>query len=295
MSLNSATYNFFSSSFVTTYTEAFTELLKLCTNTSKRIIAGKTNYPEENRSQKILTILLALDSDLLTDKEIEALEYCLRQLNYSLVTPTLSPLVSVTAPESTEVVEYSLNAFGGFFNLTGQDATFTLGTSSGIDAEAGIFTLTGQDASFTLGVHDEVALDAGTFTLTGQDATFTLTPSPYQLEMFLVEAVAADSGWTARFEMDNSPFTQVDLTCLNNGDSDSNTLASGDTITCSVWKTTNGSVTQEAGYVEFFIDGVSQDLQSFTTAETVDFAAARVYNFTGLSTTSVLRVEIQEA
>jgi len=285
----------FSSTFITAQTVSFTEYLKLCTNTAKKIVAGKQPGPAESRSIRMLTILRALDSDGLTAKEIEALEYCLLQLNFSLTTRTLSALVDVSAP-AEEAQNYSLNAYGGYFNLTGQDATFSQAYQ--ITAESGSFSLTGQDATLELALDYDFAAGQGSFVLTGQDASFTYTPpaDPYLLEMELAEAIAGLPTWRAVFDMESSPYTQDILETTGNGDTDTGSLTETGNIVCTVYKITNSGIAEDAGTVDFLLNGGSQDTQNFIASDNLDGSGTnyKQYIFTGLSPGDILKASVIE-
>jgi len=86
----------FSSTFITQYSDAFNELLRLGTLSSQKKVEGEESISSDETASRMLTILQALDSPDLTEAEIEALEYCLLRLNESLVTPTV---VSLLPPE----------------------------------------------------------------------------------------------------------------------------------------------------------------------------------------------------
>jgi hypothetical protein len=82
----------FSQSFITQYSDAFDELLRLGAIAAQNKIEGKSTKAEDSKANRILTILQALSSPGLTNKNIEALEYCLKRLNESLAIPTVASL-----------------------------------------------------------------------------------------------------------------------------------------------------------------------------------------------------------
>ncbi len=278
----------FSDSFRAAYTTAFSEYLRMCTVTSTRLIEGKQSGIEEKLASRMLTILIALENDHLTDKEIEALEYCLLQLTM-VTTPTLDPIVTVS-PEAPTVVNYQIHANAGIFSLIGQDAAFTL--THAIVFEFGSFSLAGQDATFLL-THSFVA-DQGSFILTGQSALFTHTRPRYDLELELAEAIVGSPTWNAYFEMLSAPLDTDTLSATGNGSTDSGELTGTGDILCNVYKTTNGGIAEEAGTVEFFVNGISVYSQNFVATDDVGIGVPKTYTFTGLSNFDVLKVVVTE-
>ena len=158
----------FSEDFIQLYCSSFKEYLKLSTHSAKRIVAGKQPGTQEERSERLITILRSLYVGNLTAKEIESLQYCLLLLNRTLRDRNLSAIYTPDGcpPESEE---YFINAFGGLFTLTGQDVTFQIAIS--IEAEYGSFALNGQDVTFQIAISIEA--EYGSFTLNGQDVTLT--------------------------------------------------------------------------------------------------------------------------
>jgi len=195
----------FSTSFLDTYYTSFTEFLRLMTEASERMIDGKESKSRVATANKFYTILTALKTTGLTDKEIEALRYCLLNLN-----PNLSDISQITeGPPATVAEAFTLVANTGLFNLSGQDVDFSIGDSATLDV--GSFTLNGQDVEFS--DSNTVDLDVGSFALTGQDVDFTYTApaDPYLLEMELAEAIGGTPTWRTIFDMESSPYTLVDV------------------------------------------------------------------------------------
>lgn len=95
----SPTVETFSDGFIAQYADAFDELLRLVSLASQNKIDGKESKSEDETAQKIITILRALNSSDLEDKEIEALEYCLIALNKSLAVPTVDPVIVGLLPD----------------------------------------------------------------------------------------------------------------------------------------------------------------------------------------------------
>lgn len=60
----------FGNSFVNQYQSAFTELVRLGSLAYQKKIQGKDSINEDLKSEKIFTVLQALDSDGLSNKEI---------------------------------------------------------------------------------------------------------------------------------------------------------------------------------------------------------------------------------
>lgn len=89
----------FSDGFIAQYSDAFDELLRLVSLASQNKVDGRESKNEDETAQKIITILRALNSPDLDDKEIEALEYCLIILNKSLAIPTVDAVVVDLEPD----------------------------------------------------------------------------------------------------------------------------------------------------------------------------------------------------
>jgi len=91
-------YNTFGAQFLADHSEAFSQVLTLGQVISENIAAGKQSKAEYYRLQRLFVILEALDTPDLTDKEIEALEYCLVNLTESAFTNTVEPVYLYVAP-----------------------------------------------------------------------------------------------------------------------------------------------------------------------------------------------------
>jgi len=116
----------FSSTFITQYSDAFNELLRLGTLSAQKKVDGEESISSDETASRMLIILQALDSPDLTEAEIEALEYCLLRLNESLVTPTV---VSLLPPELVpgEIVDLLTFEVG-----TGSDVVDSFGDGSDV-------------------------------------------------------------------------------------------------------------------------------------------------------------------
>ena len=115
----------FNSAFIIRYSDAFNELLRLGTLASQQKIEGKSTVETDSKAQRLLTILQALNrSNDLDSDDIESLEYCLRRLNESLATPTVSSLlpdslvpISATVTGSFNIGTENDSGGGGFSAL----------------------------------------------------------------------------------------------------------------------------------------------------------------------------------
>lgn len=281
----------FETSFVTQYQVAFTELVRLGSVASQKKVDGKDTKFEDSKAERIFTILQALDSEGLTAKEIEALEYCLISLNDSLVVASVPEIVTVS-PEAHVPVVYRLRAWAGLFNLSFQ--SFNVIRPYILVAERGSFALNGQDVIFNTVRH--MAAERGSFALGGQDVGLTYVPyvpptPPYDLEMSLAEAVASAPTWEADFDGEV-------LSVTGNGSTDTGTLvyASG-TVNVTVHKVSNGGITEDAGDVTFLINGAADGPPtSFLVGANYDGGPGNIitHTFTGLSAGDTLKVEIVE-
>lgn len=165
----------FEPSFVTQYQPAFTELVRLGSVAAQKKVQGKDTLKEDDIAQRLFIVLQALDSDGLSVKQVDALEYCLLRLNESLSGPTVEALVNVSL--TTTPSQYTLRAWAGLFNLSGQDVDLDYG----LVAEHGVFALSGQDVSFIF--RHTLTAEVGSFSLSGQDADLVFyrscLPGPY--------------------------------------------------------------------------------------------------------------------
>lgn len=85
----------FSSSFVSAYSLAFQEFVAIGSNISQRSLIGKETDADQDRNNRLLKLLEALDCGELTTKEIEALTYQVNSLLESQFVPTVNPIYSV--------------------------------------------------------------------------------------------------------------------------------------------------------------------------------------------------------
>jgi len=85
----------FSSSFITEKQTAFTEFVTIGSQLAQNVIIGKESINSNERANKILKVLEALDCPDLTAKEEEALDYQLAGLLEGQFVPTVTPLYSV--------------------------------------------------------------------------------------------------------------------------------------------------------------------------------------------------------
>lgn len=283
----------FETSFVTQYQNAFTELVRLGSVASQKKVYGKDTKFEDSKAERIFTVLQALDSDGLTAKEIEALEYCLISLNDSLVVASVPDIVTVS-PEAHVPVVYRLRAWAGLFNLSFQAFTVIRPNRYVLTAERGSFALNGQDVIFNTVRH--MAAERGSFALGGQNVGLTYVPyvpptPPYDLEMSYAEAVGGTPTWEADFDGEV-------LSVTGNGSTDTGTLvyASG-TVNVTVHKVSNAGITEDSGDVTFLINGGADGPPtSFLVGENYDGGPGNIitHTFTGLSAGDTLKVEIQE-
>lgn len=282
----------FSSTFITQYEVAFTELVRLSYVGAQKIVDGEDSSVEDKRAERMFICLQALDSTGLSAAQIESLEYCLRRLNHSLAVPTITALVTVTPPaEEAEAIEVVL--FGGNFGFDGGDMAMGLSLST-LVLGGGDFAFDGGALGITL--NSSVSLAGGDFSFNGGDLTITYTPvgDPYILEMELAEAIAGTPTWVTKFDMESSPYTQDTLTCTGNGATDTGELTESGNIVCTVYKTSNSGVAEDAGTVEFFLNAVSQDSQNFIASDNVGVGFPKTYIFTGLSPGDILKAFVTE-
>jgi hypothetical protein len=277
----------FSTAFLTLYYTSFTEFLRLMTESSERMINGKESKSRVATANKFYTILTALKTTGLTDKEIEALRYCLLNLN-----PNISDISEVTEEPTVEAESYTLIANAGLFSLSGQDIEMSMANT--LVADHGSFALSGQDVE--LSASNTLEVDHGSFALTGQDATFTYTPAEYFLEMELAEAISGSPQWRAVFEI-ISPADSDTLNVTGNGATDTGTLHAESDVVCRVYKVSNSGIAEDAGEVEFFLNAVSEGApDTFIATDNLDGTGAnyKTHTFTGLSPDDVLKVLVTE-
>jgi hypothetical protein len=278
----------FETSFVTQYQPAFTELVRLGSVAAQKKVEGKDTLKEDEIAQRLFIVLQALDSDGLTTKQVEALEYCLLRLNESLSGPTVEALVNVTP--TINLVDRIMRAWMGSYTMTMQEVVMTL--TRRLTAEPGAFLLSGQSVGFTYNRY--LALSLGAFTYSGVPATFTYTEiDPYEYGLLLNEGVAGSPSWRAIFDHVTGT-RQLDVT--GNGDSDSGPQKSTNNVTVTVWKTSNSGITEDAGDVVFQLNSSPVDTQTFLAANNLNGSGAnyKQYVFTGLSPGDQLDVIITE-
>jgi len=283
----------FDPSFITQYQTAFTELVRLGSVASQKKVDGRDTKFEDSKAERLLTVLQALDSDGLTEKEIEGLEYCLISLNDTLVVASVDSIVTVS-PEAHIPVVYRLRAWAGLFNMNFQAFTVIRPNRYVLTAERGSFALNGQDVIFNTVRH--MSAERGSFSLGGQNVGLTYVPyvpptPPYDLEMAYSEAVGGTPTWEADFDGEV-------LSVTGNGSSDTGTLvyASG-TVNVTVHKVSNSGITEDAGSVTFLINGAADGSPtSFLVGENYDGGPGNTitHTFTGLTAGDTLKVEIIE-
>lgn len=288
------TIQVFDSAFVAQYPDAFDELLLLGHTIGQRAVDGKESRVQYSKAKRLLSVLEALDNPELTAPQIEALEYCLIQLAESKFTPTIEVVTDLDPLPEPVVPGTDYNFYGwlGEFSLTGQDVTFTYSKHYVMNADVGAFTLTGKDAGFIedpyTGVHRTMDASVGSFTLTGQATTFSLfTGETYSLEAELHEAVAGTPSWTVKFN------AKV-ITLTGDGDTGSGLITAHGDVNCVVYKTSNGGYTEDSGSVDFTVDSVNVDTQTFSIAQYKGASSPIVYTFTGLSGGETLGAIITE-
>ncbi len=277
----------FEPSFVTQYQPAFTELVRLGSVAAQKRVDGKESLKEDSIAQRLFIVLQALDSDGLSAKQAEALEYCLLRLNESLSGPTVEALVSLTPTET--LIDRMLRAWRGTYTMTMQEVVMRVTRSLAVGV--GSFTYSGKDVA--LYYNRYLAAELGSFSYTGNPATLTYTPiDPYQFELSLFTIGGSTPSWRATFY----DGTTTTLNVTGNGNLTSGSKKSLLDITCTAWKTNGSGLTLDAGSVEFKVNGVNVDTQTFTLGENLDGTGAnyKQYLFTGLSEGDLLEVIITE-
>lgn len=277
----------FEESFVTEYQVAFNELIRLGQVAAEKNINGRESKKEDEIAQRLLICLKALSSPDLSTAQIEALEYCLRQLNHSLRVPTVTAIVDVE-PVNESVV-YRMPLWAGLFRAEMQNFSITKS-----------YTMSFGNGSFSLGLQDigfhrvqNMTFDYGSFILNRKNVDLSyipyVAPTDFVLSLSLSEAVAGSPQWRAYF----------DATALNvtgNGDTDSGSLTYVGSVTATVYKITNSGITEDAGDVLFLVNGVLVDTQTFLNGDNLNGSGSnyKQYVFTGLSPADTLEVQITE-
>ena len=283
----------FESSFITQYQVAFNELIRLGQVAAEKNIDGKESKKEDDTAQRLLICLKALSSPGLSTAQIEALEYCLRQLNSSLRVPTVAAIVDVS--EVFNPVVYRMPSWAGLFRANMQEFSANKISPYTIAVGLGSFSLTLQGVGFQRS--QNMLVGNGSFALSLKNVSLThdvyvAPPAPYDLELDYAEAVGGTPTWNAIFDS-----TYLEVT--GNGDSDTDTLAySSSTIVCSVFKVSNAGVTEDSGSVTFLINGSADGpSESFSNGQNLDGSSGAntiSHTFIGLSAGDTVSVEIQE-
>jgi hypothetical protein len=152
-------------------------------------------------------------------------------------------------------------------------------TSTGLTLSGSILT----DARFT----DLVVPFCG-------DSFYISDVTTYTIVLEYNEAVPLTPTWSARFEI-VSPFTRRGLTVTGNGDTDTLTMpAPDDEVICTVYKTSNSGLAQDAGDVAFYLNGSPVDTQFFLNGDNVGIGSPKQYIFTGLTPGDEMKAIITE-
>lgn len=283
----------FEESFVTEYQVAFNELIRLGQVAAEKNINGRESKKEDEIAQRLFICLKALSSPDLSTAQIEALEYCLRQLNHSLRVPTVSAIVDVS--EVFDPVVYRMPSWAGLFRANMQEFSANKTSPYTLAVGQGSFSLTLQDIGFPRS--QNLVVGNGSFALSLKNVNLThnvyvAPPAPYDLELDYAEAVGGTPTWRALFD-------GVVLEVTGNGDTDANTLAySSSTIVCQVYKVSNSGVTEDAGNVTFLRNGAADaPSTSFLVGENYDGSSGPTtisHTFIGLSVGDTVSVEIIE-
>lgn len=283
----------FEASFVTEYQTAFNELIRLGQVAAEKNINGKESKKEDEIAQRLLICLKALSSPGLSDAQIEALEYCLRQLNDSLVVPTISPIVELDPVY--DAVVYRMPMWAGLFRANMQEFIMAKTSPYSMSIDNASFALTLQNAGFVRA--QNMSIGNGSFALSLKNINLShevyVPPlAPYDLELDYAEAVGGTPTWRALFD-------GVVLEVTGNGDTDANTLAySSSTIVCAVYKVSNSGVTEDAGNVTFLRNGAADaPSTSFLVGENYDGSSGPTtisHTFIGLSVGDTVSVDITE-
>jgi hypothetical protein len=278
----------FEPSFVTQYQPAFTELVRLGSVAAQKKINGRDTLKEDEIAQRMFIVLQALDSDGLTVKQAEALEYCLLRLNESLSGPTVEALVSLTPTET--LIDRMLRAWRGTYTMTMQEVVMT--RTRVLTAGVGSFSLSGQAA--TLNYSRLLAMAPGAFSYTGIPATLTYTEIvPYEYGLILSETVGGAPSWRALFDDGANP-QQLNIT--GTGSLTPVLQKSSSNVTVTVYKTSNSGIAEDDGSVRFRNNGAFLSTQAFSVSDNLDGTGAnyKQYVFTGLSEGDELDVVITE-
>lgn len=286
----------FDPSFVTQYQVAFTELVRLGSVASQKKVDGEETKFEDLKAERLLTVLQALDSDGLTGKETEALEYCLISLNDSLVTPTVDDIVDVQAPAQVPVT-YRMRLWAGLFNESVNDVDFSIVGPIISSFGNGSFSSTFQDIALDSRPKITMAFGNGSFALTNNDIGLThdVYVEPYDISLYLTENITGAPSWSADF--DNGTSVPV-LTVVGNADSDASTLDADGTpnVVVTVYKNSNSGIAQADGSVIFKKNTVTQNTQTFLDTDNLDGTGSnyKQYTYTSPAAGDLFEVEISE-
>jgi hypothetical protein len=284
----------FEPSFVTQYQSAFTELVRLGSIAAQKRVDGKESLKEDSIAQRLFIVLQALDSDNLSDKEIDALEYCLISLNESLVTPTISGIVTVS-PEPHVSATYRIRIWAGKFNNSLKDTEFSIVGPIIMGFGYGAFSASFQNMLFNR--DSNIAVNNGSFSLMMEDISLShnVYVEPYAISLYLTENIGGVPTWSTDFDNGTSIPT---LSVAGNADSDSATLDADGTpnVTVTVYKTSNSGITEGAGDVIFKKNTVTQSTQAFSVSDNLDGTGSnyKQYTYASLSAGDILEVEITE-
>lgn len=279
----------FNIAFINQYPSAFNELIRLGVLGAQNKANGLSSEEQDVELGKIFTVLESLDCSDLSSKETELLEYCLLKLNESTFTPTIEKVVSVSY--TPELVHRTMQAWAGIYSMRGQDVMLS---KSGfiLAADAGVFSLSGQAISMIY--NRALTAERGLFSMSGQAATLTYTQiDPVLYKGSLFEAVGPPCSWRCDFS-DGVTTRTINLT--NSGAVGNNSLKTSNDVTCTVYKTTNSGVTEDAGNVQFLRNGSSESVQTFSFGDNLNGSGgnSKQYIFTGVSPNDLLEAIITE-
>ncbi len=274
----------FSEDFITQYQDAFEELVRLGTLGAQNKVLGKDSKKEDEKAQKLLTVLQALSSPGHTEDNIESLEYCLVSLNESLAGPTAETLLPLS-PAHAEFypVRYSMYL---------QEVSFIVALN--IVLEPAEYTATPQNVDFIVvvsGIHAyTMTLEPAEYTVDMQDVTFTYEDAVLPLS---AEMLSAFLNQTFRIAFGPLVHDRISLTGDPLGDSDTNEADYATSMDTVVTKLTNGGIALDFGNIIFRKNGVDQDTQNFVLGQNLNSPTIS-YNFTGLVPDDALSVYIAE-
>lgn len=277
----------FEESFVTEYQVAFNELIRLGQVAAEKNINGRESKNEDEIAQRLLICLKALSSPDLSTAQIEALEYCLRQLNHSLRVPTVTPIVDLE-PVGSSIV-YRMPTWAGLFRANMQEFTMTKRTPLTMPFDNGSFSLALQDIGFVRS--QNMPISNGSFVVSST-VFFSFVPyapsTDLTLGLSLSEAVAGTPEWAAYFDV-------TALSVTGNGDTDSGAMTYISSVTVTVYKVSNSGIAEDSGFVDFLRNGIADTpSQTFNVTDDVSSGSPKSYTFTGLSPADSISVQITE-